>query len=101
MEWLWWHYLNDRSEAKDFRAAPLMAESLAGLPRAFVVTAEYDVLRDEGQDYAQRMQAEGVDVTHVFAEGMNHGFAASANEFPFLPQAKEMLRRVAEWIAAG
>jgi acetyl esterase len=40
-------------------------------------------------------------VTEVFAEGMNHGFAASANEFPFLPQAKEMLRRIAEWVKAG
>jgi acetyl esterase len=99
MEWLWGQYLNDRSESKDFRVAPLMAKSLAGLPRAFVVTAEYDVLRDEGQAYARRMEAEGVDVTHVFAEGMNHGFAASANEFPFLPQAKELLQRVARWIA--
>jgi acetyl esterase len=99
MEWLWRQYLNDASEAKDFRAAPLMAESLAGLPRAFVVTAEYDVLRDEGQAYARRMEAEGVDVTHVFAEGMNHAFAASADEFPFVPQAKELLRRVAGWIA--
>jgi acetyl esterase len=101
MEWLWGQYLNDASEAKDFRAAPLMAESLAGLPRAFVVTAEYDVLRDEGQSYARRMEAEGVDVTHVLAEGMNHAFAASADQFPFLPQAKELLRRVAGWIAAG
>jgi acetyl esterase len=99
MEWLWGQYLNDAGEAKDFRAAPLMAESLTGLPRAFVVTAEYDVLRDEGQAYARRMEAEGVDVTHVFAEGMNHAFAASADEFPFLPQAKELLRRVAGWIA--
>jgi acetyl esterase len=99
MEWLWGHYLNDQSEAKDFRAAPLMASSLAGLPRAFVVTAEYDVLRDEGQAYARRMEADGVDVTHEFALGMNHGFAASANEFPFLPQAKESLRRVAGWVA--
>jgi acetyl esterase len=68
------------------------------LPRAFVVTAEYDVLRDEGQAYAKRMAEAGVEVTEVFAEGMNHGFAASPNEFPFLPQAKEVLRRVAEWI---
>jgi acetyl esterase len=99
MEWLWGQYLKDASEAKDFRAAPLMAESLAGLPRAFVVTAEYDVLRDEGQAYARRMEEEGVEVTQVFAEGMNHSFAASADEFPFLPQAKELLRRVAGWIA--
>jgi len=101
MMWFWDHYLNDKSEGKDFRASPLLADSLAGLPRAFVVTAEYDVLRDEGQAYAKRMAEAGVEVTEVFAEGMNHGFAASANEFPFLPQAKEMLRRVAEWVKAG
>jgi len=101
MEWLWEQYLNDAGEGKDFRAAPLMAKSLAGLPRAFVVTAEYDVLRDEGLAYAKRLEAAGVDVTRVYAEGMNHGFACSMNEFPFLPQAKDVLRKVAEWIAAG
>ncbi len=99
MIWFWDHYLNDKSEAKDFRAAPLMASSLRGLPKAFVVTAEYDVLRDEAQAYAKRLEAEGVDVTHVFGKGMNHGFAASPNEFPFLPQAKELLRSVATWMA--
>jgi acetyl esterase len=99
MIWFWDHYLKDKSEAGDFRAAPLRATSLSGLPRAFVVTAEYDVLRDEAQAYATRLKDAGVDVTHVFGEGMNHGFAASPNEFPFLPQAKELLRRVAGWIA--
>jgi acetyl esterase len=69
------------------------------LPRAFVVTAEFDVLRDEGHAYARRMVEDGVEVTEVFGEGMNHGFAASPNEFPFLPQAKELLRRVAGWMA--
>jgi acetyl esterase len=101
MMWFWDHYLNDKSEAVDFRAAPLMAESLRGLPQAFVVTAEYDVLRDEGLAYARRLAEDGVQVTEMFGEGMNHGFAASPNEFPFLPQAKDALRRVAEWIAAS
>ena len=100
MIWFWDHYLKDKSEAKDFRAAPLNAASLRGLPRAFVVTAEYDVLRDEAQAYAKRLEEAGVEVTHVFGEGMNHGFAASPNEFPFLPQAKDLLLRVAEWVAA-
>ncbi len=49
MIWFWDHYLKDKGEAGDFRAAPLMASSLAGLPRAFVVTAEYDVLRMRGR----------------------------------------------------
>jgi acetyl esterase len=99
MIWFWDHYLNDKSEAKDFRASPLMAASLRGLPKAFVVTAEYDVLRDEAQAYAKRLEEAGVEVTHVFGGGMNHGFAASPNEFPFLPQAKDLLRRVAGWMA--
>jgi acetyl esterase len=101
MMWFWDHYLKNKSDAADFRAAPLLAASLRGLPRAFVVTAEYDVLRDEGQAYARRLEEAGVDVTHVFVPGMNHGFACSMNEFPFLSQAKEVLRKVAEWIAAG
>ncbi len=101
MIWFWNHYLKEPDEAKDFRAAPLMAASLRRLPRAFVVTAEYDVLRDEGQAYARRLKEAGVAVTEVFGEGMNHGYAASPNEFPVLPQAKELLRRVAEWVAAG
>jgi acetyl esterase len=101
MIWFWDHYLNNKAEARDFRAAPLLAPSLAGLPKAFVVTAEYDVLRDEAQAYAKRLAEEGVPVTHVFVAGMNHGFAASANEFPLLPQAKDVLRRVAAWVKAG
>jgi len=100
MMWFWDHYLNRKDEAFDYRAAPLLAPSLRGLPRAFVVTAEYDVLRDEGQAYAKRLDEAGVDVTQVFAEGMNHGFACSMNEFPFLPQAKDVLRKVAKWVEA-
>jgi acetyl esterase len=100
MEWFWDHYLNDRSEAKDFRAVPLEAASLRGLPRAFVVTAEFDILRDEAQVYAARMAEDGVDVTHIFAEGMIHGFMTSAAYLPFLPQAKEVLHRLVEWMKA-
>jgi len=101
MMWFWDHYLNNKSEGNDFRAAPLRAASLAGLPRAFVVTAEYDVLRDEGQVYAKKMAEAGVDVTHVFVEGMNHAFMSSVSEFPFLPQGKEVLRKIAAWVAVG
>ena len=101
MIWFWNHYLNDESERNDFRVAPMQAASLAGLPRAFLVTAEYDVLRDEGQAYAKRMAEAGVDVTQVFVEGMNHGFMTLATEFPFLPQGKKVLRKIAEWVAAG
>jgi acetyl esterase len=53
---------------------PMFAESLAGSPPAFVLTAEVDVLRDDGEAYARRLAAEGVPTTAYRADGMFHGF---------------------------
>jgi acetyl esterase len=100
MIWFWDHYLNDPNEATNPLAAPLNAPDLSHLPPAFLVTAQYDVLRDEGQAYATRLTEAGVPVTHLYLEGMNHGFAASAKEFPHLPQAHTVLRTLADWIAS-
>lgn len=100
MIWFWDHYLNDPSEAADLRAAPINAPSLTNLPKAFILTAEYDILRDEGQAYAKRLRESDVDVTQVCVKGMNHSFAAAANVFPHLPQAKDALHQVAAWINA-
>jgi acetyl esterase len=75
MRWFIAHYLNDRSQATDWRVSPLRAPSLAGLPPTLVVTAGFDPLRDEGDAYARRLREAGVRVDHVCYGGMLHGFA--------------------------
>jgi acetyl esterase len=74
MKWFWGHYLSDPGEAANPYAAPLRAEDLAGLPPAFVMTAEYDPLRDEGERYAERLRAAGVPTVLSRRDGVNHGF---------------------------
>ena len=74
MKWFWGHYLNDPADVESPLACPLKAPSLAGLPPAHVVTAEYDPLLDEGEAYALRLEQAGVPVTSKRYEGLMHGF---------------------------
>ncbi|MFN4354275.1 alpha/beta hydrolase [Parvibaculum sp.] len=75
MDWFWNHYvLSAGTDPKHPYAAPLHAESLTGLPPAYVVTAGFDVLRDEGKAYAEALKKAGVAVEYVNYEGMIHGF---------------------------
>lgn len=73
MIWFFNHYVGDGDRA-DPRLAPLRAKSLTGLPPAYVVTAGFDVLRDEGRAYAEALRAAGVRVEYVNYDGMIHGF---------------------------
>jgi acetyl esterase len=74
MEWFWAHYLTDAAEADHPHASPLRAQNLAGLPPAYVVSAEYDPLRDEAERYGERLRAAGVATESSRRPGMNHGF---------------------------
>jgi acetyl esterase len=72
--WFAGNYLRDNSDALDWRASPLLAEDHGGLPPAYIFTAGFDPLRDEGAAYAERLGAAGVRVTYECFEGMIHGF---------------------------
>lgn len=76
MEWFWDNYTRDPKQRNEIYASPLRAslEQLQGLPPALVQTAEMDVLRDEGEAYARRLNAAGVAVTSVRYNGMIHDY---------------------------
>jgi acetyl esterase/lipase len=74
MMWMWDNYTKNENERKEIYASPLQttADQLKGLPRAVVLTAQNDILRDEGEAYATKMSEAGVDVSWVRYNGMIH-----------------------------
>jgi acetyl esterase len=82
MVWFWDHYTPDASCRTEPGASPLRSEDLSGLPPAIVLTAEHDVLRDEGEAYAEKLRAAGVPVESRRLDGQMHGFFTMVNVLP-------------------
>ena len=78
VEWFMRQYLPDPTGWLDPRASPLLEQDLHGLAPALVVTAEFDVLRDEAEEYAKRLEAAGVKTILLRCNGMTHGFLSMA-----------------------
>ncbi len=87
MEWFREQYLAEAADAWQPYASPLLAPNLSGLPPALIITAECDVLRDEGESYARRLEEAGVEVSCTRYAGMIHPFFSMPGAVPQACQA--------------
>jgi acetyl esterase len=93
--WFFEQYLAEESQAANPHAAPLLAPDLGGLPPALVITAEYDVLCDEGAQYVERLRTAGVPARLSRYDGVNHRFAEMIG---ILDQAEQARGEMCVWL---
>jgi acetyl esterase len=98
MDWFTRLYCTDPVHRSDARLSPLLAKDVSGLPPAYVVTAGFDPLRDEGKAYADKLDAAGVAVTYVNYPGMVHGFFSFRG---LVPKANEAVAAAAGAVRAA
>lgn len=91
MEWFARQYLTSPGEAGDPLVSPVLAD-LRGMPPAFVATAEFDCLRDDGELYARRLREAGVEATAVRYAGVIHGFTG----LPGVPAARLVVDHIGQ-----
>jgi len=101
MKWFWDAYTTDPKQRQEIYASPLLAttEQLKGLPPALVQSAEKDVLRDEGETYARKLDAAGVTVVATRYIGMIHDFGL-LNALSGVPATRAALHQASEELKA-
>lgn len=88
-------YFDSGADPADPAVSPIKREDLSGLPKALILTAEHDPLRDEGELYGRRLREAGVEVRVQRYAGANHGFVAN---FSWLPEFYEAFRETASFL---
>jgi acetyl esterase len=97
MRWFWKQYATGISP-DDPGISPLRLENVPALPRTLVATAEYDVLRDEGIAYTEKLRVAGVAVTHLHSPDMNHNFPVGLDMVARFPQCDDTHNAIADWL---
>ncbi|MGA0555384.1 alpha/beta hydrolase [Larkinella sp. VNQ87] len=102
MKWFWDNYLPDARMRNEIYASPLQAtlDELKGLPTTLIQTAENDVLRDEGEAYARKLNEAGVPVTHTRYNGLIHDYGL-LNPIANVPAVQTALLQAAAVIKAA
>ncbi len=102
MMWFWDQYTANPGERNEITASPLRAstEQLKGLPQALIITAEADVLRDEGEAYANKLRQAGVRVTAVRFQGTIHDFVM-LNALAHTAAARGAISLATAWLREG
>lgn len=102
MIWFWDQYTTDPGQRDEITASPLRAslEQLKGLPRALVITGEADVLRDEGEAYANKLREAGVQVTAARFQGIIHDFVM-LNDLAETDAARGAIDLANSWLRKG
>ncbi|WP_077038424.1 alpha/beta hydrolase, partial [Pelomonas sp. KK5] len=88
-------YLRSEAEIRDPDASPALATDLSGLPTALVLTVEIDPLRDEGEAYALKLAAAGVETTLLRVPGLVHGFMFESADIAIIART---YARIGQWL---